>query len=657
MRKLMLPLLFLLLAQPAPALAQPAPDFTSDPAKILRYGKGYRYPQSGWIVVHVEGEPYERGYQQGRLLAPEIAAHVRSFAQVINYKAPAESWKTVRTFTNAVFLRKFDKEYLEEMKGIADGASAAGARFDNRPVDLVDVVALNCWAEIESLGEAAAATPTGLETELFRNPQPQANPVPRPQHCSAFAATGPATADGKVVFGHITMFDLYPANFYNIWLDIKPTKGHRFVMCCYPGAIQSGMDYYMNDAGLLINETTISQTRFDINGLTCASRIRKAIQYADNIDTAVDILVKSNNGLYTNEWLLADINTSEIAMLDLGTHKHKLWRSSKNEWFGDTPGFYWGCNNTKDMDVRLETIPSAQGKPASVVFRPEQRDITWQQLYQKHKGKIGLDFAKESLTSPKIALKTSLDAKFTTSAMARKMDSWAMYGPPTGKTWNPSNQEKEKYPEVKALIANPWTVLGTMAPPQSVGQEAPIIANAKTEAKGKGKMRVAGQGGALGLTPAWHGTLLPENDGDIWLAIAFAEYEHLVATELAGVKKGEALDAAQNKLDASVNALRKTYTNAKFDVPLADLKVNTMKTDWYQAASSKGVLLLHALRSEVGAAVFDKAMDEFGMANGGKRVTSKQFQAHIERATGRQLDAFFVTWLKEKGLPAAKAGQ
>ena len=23
---------------------------------------------------------------------------------------------------------------------------------------------------------------------------------------------------------------------------------------------------------------------------------------------------------------------------------------------GGTPGFYWGCNNTKDIDVRLETI-------------------------------------------------------------------------------------------------------------------------------------------------------------------------------------------------------------------------------------------------------------------------------------------------------------
>ena len=74
-------------------------------------------------------------------------------------------------------------------------------------------------------------------------------------------------------------------------------------------------------------------------------------------------------------------------------------------------------------------------------------------------------------------------------------------------------------------------------------------------------------------------------------------------------------------------------------------------TDWHQVASSKGVLLLHALRTEIGGAVFDKAMDEFGMRHGGTRVTSQMFQAHMERAAGRPLDAFFRPWLTEKGLP------
>jgi hypothetical protein len=254
MARARLSLLVLLALQiSAGARADGPGDYRPDPASVQRYGPAYRFPQAGWIVLHIEGEPYERGYQHGRLMAPEIAAHLRCFAAVLSSKALAEDWQSTRRLANALFLRRFAKEYLEEMKGIADGASAAGARFNDRPIDLVDIVALNCWAEIETLDSALEATPTGLEGMRFPHPQPRAKPKPRPEHCSAFAATGPATADGKIVFGHITMFGLYPSNFFNVWLDIKPAKGQRMLMCAYPGAMQSGMDYYMNDAGLLIS--------------------------------------------------------------------------------------------------------------------------------------------------------------------------------------------------------------------------------------------------------------------------------------------------------------------------------------------------------------------------------------------------------------------
>lgn len=637
----------LLLAAPQFLRAQDARQadpgvFTPDPDKVLRYGKGYRFPQKGWIVVHLEGEPYERGYQQGRLLANEIAAHLRCFALILNPKSPNDGWKTTRMFTNALFLRKYDPEFLEEMKGIADGASAAGARFDGRPIDLVDVAALNSWAEIESLDQANAATPTGLEDKIFRDPQPQAKPIPRPDHCSAFVATGPATADGKIVFGHITMFGLYPANFYNIWFDVKPTRGHRFVMCSYPGGIQSGMDYYINEAGLLISETTISQTRFDINGTSGSSRIRKAIQYAKTIDEACEILRKDNNGLYTNEWLLADINTNEIAMFELGTHKSKLWRSSKNEWFGDTPGFYWGCNSIKDMDVRLETIPSVKGKPANVVFRPHPRDVVWQKLYEKHKGKIGIEFGKEAFSSPIIAQHpASLDAKITTTDLAKQLKSLAFFGPPTGKTWTPTAKQKEMYPEIKALEPQGWTTLGITAPAPDVGTEV------KAEAQPAPPVPVAQ------LPAAWRGTLLPKSDADIWLAVAFAEFERIVALEHSNLRKGDDARQAADKMAKTLGLTKNLYTTAakKLDVPLAKLKSSTANEDWYRLASSRGVLFLAALRTELGRDAFDKAMDSFGMKHGGTRVTSQMFQQHLEQATGKKLDAVFNAWLQETALP------
>src|SRR5207244_1233009 len=160
------------------------------------------------------------------------------------------------------------------------------------------------------------------------------------------------------------------------------------------------------------------------------SRIRRALQYADSIDKAVEIMKDSNNGLYTNEWLLADTKTNEIAMFELGTEKAKLWRSSKNEWFGGTEGFYWGCNNTKDLEVRLETLPSTSDRPGNVVFHPGDRDKKWIKLYEQNKGKIDASFGKMAFTTPPIAAFPSFDAKFTTTAMAKELKTWALFGPP-----------------------------------------------------------------------------------------------------------------------------------------------------------------------------------------------------------------------------------
>src|SRR5262249_19158424 len=211
-----------------------------------------------------------------------------------------------------------DREYLEEMRGIAEGAADAGATFNGRALDLTDIVVLNCWAEIDTLDGGLDALPTGLEGIKFSGKKPKAMPAAKQDHCSAFAATGKATADGKIVFGHITMFGVYPSRFYNVWLDLKPDQGHRVLMQTYPGGIQSGMDYYLNDAGLIVCETTIEQTRFNAEGIPLANRIRKALQYGETIDDVAKVLKEGNNGLYTNEWLIADTNTNEAAIVELG---------------------------------------------------------------------------------------------------------------------------------------------------------------------------------------------------------------------------------------------------------------------------------------------------------------------------------------------------
>ena len=139
-------------------------------------------------------------------------------------------------------------------------------------------------------------------------------------------------------------------------------------------------------------------------------------------------------------------------MFELGTHKSRLWRSSKNEWFGGTAGFYWGCNNAKDLQVRLETVPALDGLPANVVFHPSDRDRTWLQLFDRKNKTIDVDFGFLAFTTPPLAASHSLDAKFTTTAMARELTTWAKFGPPLGQTWEPTDAERSRFPEMMPLV-------------------------------------------------------------------------------------------------------------------------------------------------------------------------------------------------------------
>ena len=622
-----------------------------DPASVRRYGPAYRYPQAGWTVLHVEGEPFDRGYQHGRLMATEIAAYIHSLALQQSAKAPADGWRLTRTLVGAAFLRKFDREYLEEMKGIADGASAAGAAYHGRPIDLIDIAAINLVCEYDTLDAALAAQPTGLEGVRFpRPPAPRPAPPSQKDHCSAFVATGPATADGKMVIGHITMSGLANANFSNVWLDVKPTRGHRVAMQSYPGGIQSMMDYYINSAGLVLTETTISQTRFNPDGAPLASRVRKALQYGSTIDDLVKILAESNNGLYTNEWLIGDANTNEIAIFELGTSTHRLRRSSKDEWLlPGVEGFYWGCNNTKDLQVRLDTFPGLSDRPQDVSWHPSIRDKAWLRLYQANRGKIDAEFGKRAFATPPLSAHPSLDAKVTTADLARRLETYALFGPPYGTVWVPTFEERTNDPTIRTLVPNDWAVLTPTAPSTTDSLKAADVSD---------RVKTAAESPSDPSTiPAWHGTLLPKSDADLWMTAGFAEYERVVALENALREQSpeKLTDADRERVELALFRFRSDYLSARAarpewrkttpggELPSA-VEAELDRDRWHQEQVGYGVLALHALRGFVGAEPFAKALDSFGQANAGREVTATDFTSFLTKQTGKDVAGFLVKW-------------
>ena len=510
----------------------------------------------------------------------------------------------------------------------------------------MDVVTLNTITELGELNGAMPMTPSGLEGLNLMKPRYDASKtdVPITARCSAFAATGKATRDGKMVIGHLTMWPLTLAEQTNIMLDIVPTEGHRMLMQSYPGGIQSGTDWYQNDVGVVLTETTIRQSPFNREGTPVAYRARRAIQYGDSVAKVVELLSTKNNGLYTNEWIVGDARgPTGSRCWSSGTYKTKLYSSAKNEWFGGTEGFYWGCNNAKDLNVRLEYVPDPHGEPEDLPFVPGSRDIKWQQMYQSYKGKIDEGFAALAFRTAPLVSSTTMDAKIATSEMAKRMMTWALFGKPNQREWVPSPMQKEQFAANDGLYSSGYRLFQGH-PADSIkmlldgAPKASAIPAQAAETSGGGRGGRRGRGTADSSNENfWKGWILPASDADVWLTAGATEYHSVAGTSDA---------------DKKLDAFRAQYRAAALDgeQPISKIAFSTMSANWHTLAEAKGVLLLDALRRSMGDDAFYALMKEYFDKNTTKTVHASDFMA----AAGHQ--ELFAKWLNETGLPDTADG-
>jgi hypothetical protein len=353
----------------AKAAHQQAANGKSDP----RLAKALRFERGGWIYVHLEGSPQDIGFQHGYLLAPEIWDAFNAVKLTDTHQTQRD-WQFFRQAAHEILWPHTDPEYQQELQGIVDGLKAR-----NVQMDLDDVVALNAMEEL-----ADYYTP-------WLNKKDKAENAPKlsaPGNCSAFVATGSYTKDGRPVIAHNNWTSYMHGERWNIVFDIVPQQGHHIFMDGFPGVITSNDDFGMNDAGLIVTETTISQfVGYDPNGKPEFVRSRKAMQYATSIDEYVNIMLDGNNGGYANDWLLADTKTGEVARFEDGLKNHKVWKTKD--------GYFVGSNFASDPKLIAEETTGFD--PTKLSSSPNARRIRWEQLMQENKGKIDVAMAQKFL--------------------------------------------------------------------------------------------------------------------------------------------------------------------------------------------------------------------------------------------------------------------
>ena len=553
-------------------------------------------------------------------------------------------------------LRRYDPEFLEEMKGIADGAAAAGAEVHGRKVDLVDVVTMNSAIDLDSMEGALPVTPSAVTGRSFLSAEDELAVPDRVHKCSSLTATGPATADGRPVFFQIFMWDGYTGLHFNVVLDVVPEKGHRFVMQTFPGGIHSGTDFYMNDAGILIGETTVLQTPFDAEGTPQSNRIRKAIQYASSIDEVAAILREKNNGMYTNDWTLADVKRDESAILLLGTAQSKLWRSTDQPAPFGTPGFLWANNNARDAAVRREVAAQPEDAPFDSTFTPGEPRPGLPALLRGAQGEDRRRRARSRLmASSPINRPHACDGKVTDAQMAEKLVFMAHQGKVTLREKFPVAGSR-RMPDLPGAVPHLTYGYATFSPiviAEQLKAAHAAQAAAKAKAPATTEAKAVADRYAFTRDDLWHGTFFPASDADNWLVAGSAAYWQI----LRGLP-----EKAADRPDALARALgglrsRLAYVTAREgDVAAAK---GGVAYDRYAPAlvpRVKGAFALHQLRLLSGNKAFFAFMKDFHARHRGQEVTTAQFLAAARESLGRDVEAELRPWLDRTGVPDPDAG-
>ncbi len=393
----------------------------------------------GWLKIRVYGDPYERGYAHGYLLARELKPAKQTLTFIVREFLKTDLSDYMKRCKNEIgpIVKNKYPELYNELCGISAGAREAGVSVS--PAFLI------AWNSVLSLYPRNVA----------------------PNRCSAFIATGSATESGEIVMAHNTHTDFVSGSRLNIILQVEPTDGHSFVMQTAPGYIASSTDWFLCSSGIIGCETTISNVNFDPNfkkGHPYFCRIRNVMQYANTLDECSEMMVNKNAGDYSCSWLFGNINTSEIMILELGLDIHSIQKTQN--------GVFYGMNSAMDMKLRnAETNDyDHTNELTSVGARNNRLNHL---LNDEYYGKISIQnakriisdhydshFARNEMTSRTICKHSELDehtefkpvgctdAKVTDSKMASKMEFYGIFGSACGRKFSAKAHIK-RHPEYK----------------------------------------------------------------------------------------------------------------------------------------------------------------------------------------------------------------
>ncbi|MFX1392054.1 MAG: C45 family autoproteolytic acyltransferase/hydrolase [Promethearchaeota archaeon] len=342
-------------------------------------GKGYlKEIGNNKYLLHVEGSPYEMGYQHGYLCA-EGASRMASeefFVKVVlgflgfdgdgllssiidvedikdtlGWLIP-EDWieqiyiELDQSITDLLLvlvlwivqknLKYVPQALIEEMQGLADGATDAGYATSFNNVLLLNMAFDAILSIVYPIITPLLLTLEGLG--IFHM-------------CNAFVAHGTATTNGNTIMGRDFMFNGAVFSEVALLIEQDPDDGNKFVSTTAPGFV--GVTAAMNEKGIGIGMDmcpSVDCTPADF-GMGCLLTARYVVQNADELSEAVNIIKTSKRGV---SWIypIGDGRGSEVGGVALEVSAHHCYprySNYKKPWW--MPNIYSQIENKVDLVV------------------------------------------------------------------------------------------------------------------------------------------------------------------------------------------------------------------------------------------------------------------------------------------------------------------
>jgi hypothetical protein len=320
-------------------------------------------PPSIIPVVILRGTDYQMGYQYGQQAGQYIEmlkdATWAAIPKSLNRDDVLFTLKGLQSY-----VIKYTPEAIDQIKGIADGATSAGYE-----VSYTDVLLINC--PMESL---SGSLPPGTQSDELP-----------PDGCSVFAAWGRSTTSGKLIFGDSkdSVFN------HQVIIVAFPDKGNNYMTGVRAGEL--GEHFAMNNMGLFIGT---GQNPSKLENYTCGIRkpfiIQHLLRFTNNATEAKSKFISWKFGKHTN-FIFADVKGDAYVVERTATAKPVR----KSGGYGETD-FIYSTNNVMTDEMKKEVNGKKYIEHAGwkIDGNAIPRSLMIWNMLHNYQGNVDLDFVK-----------------------------------------------------------------------------------------------------------------------------------------------------------------------------------------------------------------------------------------------------------------------